>query len=260
MAPVNERLHSVLAQRGVSPESLAEACAVDPKTVSRWIGGRVPHPRHRFRVAQHLRVEETFLWPVPHARAESPGGALSGELIGTYQNRASVPRETWLSLLREATKQIDVLVFSGTFFAQSNPHVAKMLAERAVNGVQVRLCFGDPDGQAIATRGREEGIGDTLAAKIRASLTYYRSLLTAPGCAVRLHDTTLYNSLFRYDDNLLVNPHVWGQPASANPVLHLRRVDTSDWFENYAQSFEAVWATARPWTPDDEGTAEHGQD
>ncbi|CAK7287071.1 hypothetical protein SGPA1_50037 [Streptomyces misionensis JCM 4497] len=69
MTPVNDRLHSVLAQRGVSPESLAEVCEVDPKTVSRWLGGRVPHARHRFRVARHLRVEETFLWPVPSRRS-----------------------------------------------------------------------------------------------------------------------------------------------------------------------------------------------
>ncbi len=260
MTSVNERLHSVLAQRGVSPESLAEACEVDPKTVGRWLGGRVPHRRHRFRAAQLLRVEETFLWPTPPPHGSRPDAGLGTELVGSYQNRASVPRDMWLQLLMEAQEQICVLVFSGTFFAQSNPHVAKMLAERAAAGVRVRLCFGDPSGQAVALRGREEGIGDTLAAKIRASLTYYRPLLPEAGCDVRLHDTTLYASLFRYDDNLLVNPHVWGQPASANPLLHLKRADATGWFDNYAQCFEAVWADARPWTPDQEGTAVHGQD
>lgn len=260
MASVNERLHSVLAQRGVSPELLAEVCEVDPKTVSRWLGGRVPHPRHRFRAAQHLRVEETFLWPAPVPSAGQLTAGSGLELVGTYQNRASVPRDMWLSLLKGAQKQISVLVFSGTFFAQSNPHVAKMLAERAADGVQVRLCFGESSGRAAAIRGCEEGIGDTLAAKIRASLTYYRPLLSEAGCEVRLHDTTLYTSLFRYDDDLLVNPHVWGQPASANPLLHLKRVDAAGWFDNYAQSFEAVWANARPWTPDQEGPPSHGQD
>lgn len=259
---MNERLHSVLAQRGITPESLAEFCKVDPKTVSRWIGGRMPHARHRSRVAQHLRVEETFLWPDPHPDAGTPGrsGRKRNELVGAYQNRASVPRELWLSLLQRAQKDIDVLVFSGTFFAQTNPHVAKMLAERAADGVAVRLCFGDPSGQAVAVRGREEGIGDTLGAKIRASLTYYRPLLHEVGCEVRLHDTTLYSSLFRYDDNLLVNPHVFGQPASANPLLHLRRVDDAGWFDIYSQSFDTVWARALPWTPDQEGNTAHGQD
>lgn len=252
MGSVNERLHSVLAQRGVTPEVLAEACEVDPKTVSRWLGGRVPHPRHRYRVAQHLRVEETFLWPTPQPRGTATAGPRGTELIGTYQNRASVPRETWLALLQQAQEQIDVLVFSGTFFAQTNPHVAKMLTDRVAAGVRVRLCFGDPSGQAVAIRGREEGIGDTLAAKIRASLTYYRPLSAVPGCDIRLHDTTLYNSLFRYDDTLLVNPHLYSRPASANPVLHLQRAPSGGWFEDYAHSFDAVWAGARPWTPDQE--------
>jgi transcriptional regulator with XRE-family HTH domain len=257
---VNDRLHSVLAQRGISAESLAEACEVDPKTVTRWLGGRVPHPRHRVRAAQHLRVEETFLWPDPQARVGTRVGALISELVGTYPNRASVPRETWLTLLREAHEWIDVLVFSGTFFAQSNPQVARMLAERAANGVRVRLCFGDPAGHAVAVRGHEEGIGDTLAAKIRASLTYYRPLLPEEGCEVRLHDTTLYSSLFRYDDDLLVNPHIFGQPASANPLLHLKRTDASGWFDSYRESFEAVSARARPWAPSQEGTATDGPD
>jgi hypothetical protein len=116
------------------------------------------------------------------------------------------------------------------------------------------LCFGDPAGQAVAIRGNEEGIGDTLAAKIRACLTYYRPLVPEEGCEVRLHDTTLYNSLFRYDDHLLVNPHIFGQPASANPVLLLRRAGASGWFESYIESFEAVWARGRPWAPGQEGT------
>ncbi|MET8829591.1 helix-turn-helix transcriptional regulator [Streptomyces sp. NPDC004610] len=258
---MNDRLRTVLGQRGVSPEALAEVCEVDPKTVSRWLGGRTPHARHRFRAARHLRVEETFLWPP--APPERPGRTLDGsgtELIGTYQNRASVPRDVWLSLLRGARDEISVLVFSGTFFAQSNPCVAEMLSERAADGVRVRLCFGDPYGQAVSVRGREEGIGDTLAAKIRASLTYYRPLLGEAGCALRLHDTTLYASLFRYDDNLLVNPHIWGRPASANPLLHLKRADFTGWFDAYARSFGAVWAAARPWAPEEERTAGHGQD
>ncbi|MGW7522998.1 XRE family transcriptional regulator [Streptomyces sp. NPDC054783] len=246
---MNERLRSVLVQRGLTVEELAEACSVDPKTASRWVGGRVPHRRHRWTVANLLGVDEAYLWPENGQGAQRPGTARS-ELVGTYPNRASVPRDVWLSLLLGAMKQVDVLVFSGTFFAQTNPHIARMLQERAQAGVRVRLCFGDPDGEAVRVRGREEGIGDTLAAKIRASLTYYRDLVDYPGCEVRLHDTTLYNSIFRYDDHLVVNPHVWGQPASANPILQLRNTDDGEWFQRYGDSFEAVWASARPWAPD----------
>jgi hypothetical protein len=228
---------------------MAEACSVDPKTASRWISGRVPHRRHRWTVANLLRVDETYLWP-ENGQATQRFGPARSELVHTYPNRASVPRDVWISLLLGAMKQVDVLVFSGTFLTQTNPHITRMLQERAQAGVRIRLCFGDPDGGAVRIRGREEGIEDTLAAKIRASLTYYRDLVGYPSCEVRLHDTTLYNSLFRYDHHLMVNPHIWGQPASANPILQLRKTDRGEWFQRYGESFDAVWAHARPWTPD----------
>ncbi|GAA4887676.1 DUF5919 domain-containing protein [Streptomonospora salina] len=248
---VNERLRAALMQSGMTVKEVADACTVDPKTAGRWISGRVPHRRHRWTVANLLQVDETYLWP-DSVQKTSHSGAAQSEIVATYPHRASVPREVWLSLLLGTMKQIDVLVFSGTFFAQTNPHIGRMLQERAQAGVRVRLCFGDPTGEAVGIRGHEEGIGDTLSAKIRASLTYYRALVGHPGCEVRLHDTTLYNSIFRYDDHLLVNPHIWGQPASANPLFQLRRTANAEWFERYAESFEAVWNTARPWAPDDQ--------
>lgn len=246
METVNIRLQNVLLQRGIRPEVLAEVCEVDPKTVSRWLGGRVPYPKHRRSVAQHLRIGEEFLWPPVPEATPIPRNA---ELVATYPNRADVPRDVWLSLLRSATEQIDVLVFSGTLIVQSNPMVVKMLSAQADQGVRIRLCFGNPNGEAVATRGHEEGIGDTLSAKVRASLTYYRPLLSEERCEIRLHNTTLYRSLFRYDENMLVNPHIWGQPASANPVFQLKRVNDAAWFDSYAQSFETIWATAQPWLP-----------
>jgi hypothetical protein len=200
-------------------------------------------------VAQRLRAEESYLWPPDLDQGRQPTTA-QAELIGAFSNRASVPQQAWIHLLASARERIDVLVFSGTFFAQSNPQVARMLAERATAGVNVRLCFGDPTGRAVAIRDEEERIGGTLAAKIRASLTYYRSLVDVDGCEVRLHDTTPYNSLFRYDDTLMVNPHIWGQPASANPLLQLRRLEGADWFGHYTESFDQVWETAKPWSPD----------
>lgn len=239
-----------MLQRGVTTDDIATLCAVDPKTVDRWINpGRVPRRRHRWETAKRLGVEESYLWPPSLADTQTVRrGATESELIEIYSDRASVARETWLRLMTEAESNIDVLVFSGTFFAQTNPRVATMLAERAAAGVQVRLCFGDPTSAAVELRDQEEGIRGTLASKIRASLTYYEPLLGIERCEVRLHATTLYASLFRYDDDLLVNPHIYGMPASANPLLHLRRLDSHGWFDRYADSFDAVWESATPWT------------
>jgi hypothetical protein len=51
-----------------------------------------------------------------------------------------------------------------------------------------------------------------------------RALLDVPRIEVRAHATTLYNSLYRFDQDLLVNTHAYGAPAGLSPILHLRRV------------------------------------
>lgn len=246
---VNERLRSVMLKTGVGVEDLAAKVGADPKTIERWIStGRVPHRRHRWATAQLLAVDEVYLWPELLTRAgRRRVDASRAELAELHPDRASVPRETWLRMLAEARERIDVLVFSGTFYAQTQPRIAPTLHERASNGVQIRLCFGQPASTAVATRDREEALGGTLGAKIRASLTYYRALVDVDGIEVRLHDTTLYASLFRYDDEMIVNPHAYGEPASLNPALHLRRLDGGTIFDHYATSFDKVWNTAMPW-------------
>lgn len=246
----NERLRTAMLRTGTTTDDLALCCAVDVKTVERWLSlGRVPHRANRWDAAQRLGADEAWLWP--EAAPVRRDGAAQSELVQMYPDRASVPRETWLALMDGAREDIAVLVMSGTFYAQTQPRVARMLGDAAARGVRVRLCFGDPAGEAVATRGREEGIGDTLAAKIRSSLTYYRGIAAAGDCEVRLHACTLYASLFRYDDEVIANPHAFGEPASANPALHLRRLDGGQVAAHYMSSFERVWDAAKPWHGED---------
>lgn len=246
---VNDRLRTTMLRAGVAADDLARCCGVDIKTVERWIStDRVPHRGHRWAASKRLGADETYLWPEVLQRNRRRRHQVSrSELVDLYPDRASVPRELWLRLLTDAQEHIDVLVFSGTFFAQTQPRVAPMLAERLRASVQVRLCFGNPAGESVAIRDREEELGGTLAAKIRASLTYYRRLVDLDGFQLRLHDTTLYNSIFRYDDEVIVNPHMYGEPASLNPTLHLRRLDGGILVEQYTTSFERVWKDALPW-------------
>ena len=241
-----------MLQSGVSVSRLAEECKVDPKTVGRWINpGRTPHRQHRWITSKMLDADEVYLWPELLGRSGKNSVVAESELIAMYPDRASISRDAWNRLLAQSGDRIDVLVFSGTFFAQT-PRISKMLAERAQAGVKIRLCFGNPKSPAVDIRDREEGLRGTLSAKIRASLTYYADLVGLPGCEIRLHSTTLYASLFRYDKDLIVNPHAWGHPASANPVMHLRRLDGTGWFDHYMTSFESIWESADNWKPDKE--------
>jgi hypothetical protein len=238
-----------MLQHGVNVQALADICAVDPKTVERWLTkNRLPHRQHRWKAAALLECDETYLWPdVMEQQAHKRKSAAQSELIRLYPNRAAVPRETWLKLIAESIRGIDVLVYSGTFLSQM-PSIGKLLAIRAQEGAEVRICLGDPNCEAVKVRDQEEELDGTLSAKIRAARTYFRPLIGADNCEVRMHQTTLYNSIFRFDDDLLVNPHVWGQPASTNPLLQFRQIDIlSGFYEHYSESFEAVWKSAAPW-------------
>jgi len=252
---MNERLRGALLNRDVSVAELAKKCGVDLKTAGRWITtGRTPHAKHRTVAAQLLNLSPDYLWPAvkdkdPYLRP----GALPAEILGTYPDRASVPRDMWLHLLNSARHSIDILVFSGTFLAQTNPKIVEMLLKRASAGVAIRLCFGDPSGSAVALRDEEEGLSGTLSAKIRASLSYFPKVSMAPNCDIRLHNVNLYASIFRYDDQALINPHVWGRPASANPLLHVRRVDDDDMYTKYTSSFDEIWDRSMSWHPHQAG-------
>lgn len=62
------------------------------------------------------------------------------------------------------------------------------------------------------------------------------------------HATVLYNSLYRADDELLVNTHIHGVPAAHAPALHLRANEASDLVATYLDSFERIWNAAAPYS------------
>lgn len=166
------------------------------------------------------------------------------DVLAVYPRRSAVPLGLWQRLLDEVTDRVDILVFVGLFLPEQHPDLTDRLARLAAGGGRVRLLLGDPDSGAVAQRSHEEGIGEAIVAKVHNMLTHYRHLVGQPGAELRLHQTTLYTSIYRFDDEMLANPHVHGLPGAQGPTLHLTR---GELFTTYEQSFERVWEGARPW-------------
>ena len=240
---VNERLRRSMMRAGHSAESLAEQVGVSEKSVKRWLAGEaVPYPRTRYRVAALVGEDESYLWPeaVDHS-------ALAGaELVAAWARRSDVPRHLWVDLLRQAERNVDLLAFAGLFLTEEHPEWTPLLRQKAEAGARIRLLLGDPVGRQLAARDLEQRIGGGVAGRVQAVLAHYRPL--AEVVEIRLHDTPLYNSIYRFDDELLVNVHVYGLLAAYTPTLRIRRID-GQFFNTYIESFERVWASARP--PDD---------
>lgn len=235
-------LARALRSAGVDTVDVAALLGVDPKTVGRWLSGRIPYPRHRAALVELTGWPSRDLWPGVDAQPAVPPAW--DEVRVTYPQRCDVPADTWRRLFERAEREIGILAYSALFLAEDKG-VHAVLREKARAGVRVRIVLGDPDGVHVGRRGLDEGIDTVMTARIRNSLILYRPLAEEPGIYLRLHDTVLYNSIFVADDELLVNAHVYGCPASHAPVLHLCRSTANGMAPTYAESFERVWRSAR---------------
>lgn len=241
----NERLRAVMAADGWTHATLAERAEVDPKSVERWVNlGRTPRRATALRAAELLGEDVHALWPA--LRQARPARAVSPELVALYEQRADLPASLYAELLASAHERIDVLVYAAVFLHEAYPRLNDLLKERAAEGCAVRIAVGDADSPNVQQRGQEERFGHGIESRCRLALMHYRPLVDVPGIEVRTHGTTLYNSLYRADDQVLVNAHVWGVNAYGAPVWHLRRTRDGGMFDTYMESFNAVWETARP--------------
>ena len=85
-----------------------------------------------------------------------------------------------------------------------------------------------------------------MAAKVRNALTLFRPLWQSGNVEIRLHDTVLYNSIYRADGQLFVNQHAYGIPAAHSPVFCFRESGSGDMITAYFDGFERVWMKAKP--------------
>jgi len=239
---VNEPLRRALLRARLREDDVAARLGVDPKTVRRWLNGRVPYPHNRAAIAELIGVDEAELWP-------DAGGLLAvrsrPEELGTvYPHRWAVPREVWVRLFGSAEREIDILAYSALFLAE-DVGILRILMDKGCAGVTVRIALGNPDGPYVA-QGGEESIGDATPAKIRNALMLYRPLGTVQNIEIRLHRAVLYNAIYRADDQLLVNQHAYGIPAAQAPVFCLCDSGGGEMAALYLDSFERVWDRSVP--------------
>jgi hypothetical protein len=234
-----------MLERRVTTAKLAEAAQVDAKTVERWIvAGRVPYRKHRYNVAAFFGVDEAFIWPDALDR-DQVAAASESEIVAVYPTRWAAPRNAWEHLFSRAERDIGILAYSCYFLAE-DAGIRQLLTDKATSGVRVRILLGDPASTAVLERGQSEGIKDTMPAKVRSAIAMFRPLQSVPNVEIRLHGTILYNSIYRGDEQMLINTHIYGVMANNAPFFHLRKLPGGAMAANYLESFEHVWVEAEP--------------
>ncbi|MFE1077218.1 XRE family transcriptional regulator [Nocardiopsis alba] len=240
---MNAALRKALAEAQLTETDVAAHLGVDPKTVRRWLSGQRPYPRHRWALADLLQTEEHNLWPDLN-RPTGDRNPLPEHAYRVYAHRWQIPREVWWDLFSSAEQEIGILVYSGLFLAD-DAGILNLLRARAQDGVNVRILIGNPESQQVKQRGKDEEIGETLAARAQNALILFRTLMEIDTIEVRTHSTVLYNSIYMTEKRILANHHIYGLPAAKSPVIEIDPNVSLDMSKAYTKSFEQVWESSR---------------
>jgi hypothetical protein len=168
------------------------------------------------------------------------------EIVGTYPYRSRFPSEKWWELFSNATEQIDLLGYTLYFLPLEHPGLIDLLRRKCESGCVVRAAIADPASPHVANRDAEEKQPITLVVRINSTLQHFAPLADCENFQLRYQDIPLYNSVFRFDDDMLMTPHLYATPGSAAPLLHLRRQTDDGLFCRFADHFESVWTTTKP--------------
>lgn len=236
----NSRLKESIAALGMRINELGPAVGVNAKTGQRWLyEGRTPRRKTADRVAHCLGVPVDWLWP----QIDGDGKQVPTDVVRLYPRRLDAPRQLWLELIRNAHADIDILAVAGLFLLEDNPAIMGLLRQKAGAGVKIRIALTDPDSAALSRRGGEEMLYDTLLSRAAIARDALDPLFTVPGVEYRPHAATVYTSIFRCDDHMLVNQHMYGIFGYLAPLLHLQRTDDGPdgLFDTFQTSFDRVW-------------------
>lgn len=236
----NHRLKEAIAAQDMRINELGPAVGVNAKTGQRWLyEGRTPRRTTADRVARRLGVPVDWLWP----QIDGNERKVPTDVVHLYPRRLDAPRQLWLELIRDARAEIDILAVAGLFLLEDNPAITALLRRKADDGLKIRIALTDPDSAALSRRGGEEMLYDVLPARAAIARDAFDPLFALPGVEYRPHAATVYASIFRGDDHMLVNQHMYGVFGYLAPLLHLQRAEngTGGMFDAFQSSFDRVW-------------------
>lgn len=231
---------------GLSPRQLALRVGVSGKTVERWISDPelIPHARNRVDACSALGVDEEMIWPKAVKERIKTGG--DREIIHSYPYRSACPSTAWAELAQQSTGELFFAGYTNYFLWTQVPDFPGLLRKKVQQGCRVRFLLGDPEGEVTQQREAIEGVPLTVSTRIRMSLEGLARLGELEGLEARFsapEDAVNHVSLsvFRFDDEALVTPHLARLVGHDSPLLHLRRMGDGGMFSRFSEHAEELW-------------------
>jgi lambda repressor-like predicted transcriptional regulator len=229
----------------MSPRDLAAKVGVDEKTASRWLAGRVPHPKHRWATADALGVEEQMIWPDIAKTAIKTGH--DREIVTVYPYRSAVPKSLWRDLVSGARRELTFAGYTSYFlWLDVVPNLRAVLRRKAQAGAAVKFLLGDPHSPVTRRREEIEGVPLTITDRINVTLDQLARLRNEePDVQARYSDRHISMSVFVFDDDALVCTHLADLLGGDSPTFHIRRRGDDGLYDRYAAHVVHLWEAGR---------------
>jgi transcriptional regulator with XRE-family HTH domain len=236
---MNHPLYRAMQAKNVTERDLATGCQVDIKTVSRWLSdeGRIPHPRHRLKVAELLGVAAETLW------CRSPWDR---DDRGRYENALGYSASAYIVGQQGTLAELCIADYTCDRLFSAVPGVTFVLSGHANQGCTVRIVTGDPEAQLtdLAAGAVEQQLPVPLPDRIRRN----QQLLLGIGAGVEVRQSPLAWGFgyTRGDDTAAVTLTGAGFPGPTGGEIILTESNGKALFASTAEQFERLWQIAEP--------------
>lgn len=184
------------------------------------------------------------LWPKA-AKAHVKMGH-DREIIAAYPFRSAAPSSLWASLIDGASQQLVFAGYTNYFLWQQHPRLGVRLKAKADAGTRIRFLIGDPDSEVTRKREEIEGVPLTVGTRIKITMDALEKIGETRGIEAKFSDQHIALSVFMFDDQMLVTPHIASLLGDESPMFHLRRLETDGLYDRFASHVTALWETGRP--------------
>lgn len=238
-----QRFDQLLLEMGMSQDKFCVELEIEPKSLRGWRDGTVrPRAASMTKVAEHFGVQLFEIFP----EYGTPKSLAFAEVSNAWAHRCDSPKDFWWQFFEEAEDQIDLLGYAMQFLHEDHKDFVALLRDKAQNGCRIRIVMADPQSVAAKDRDQEEGLRGGLIARIGTSLTYFEPVIGVSNIEIRSQGFPMYNSIFRFDDDMLVTPHLYHKPGRLAPLFHLHSGEGDGIFNTYLGSFEEVFTDCKP--------------
>ena len=220
----HKTLQARLQDADLTAEEFAEIVRVDPKTVQRWLAGRVPQRRHRAKIARALDTSQDVLWPddtpasVPVPEAGDSAPRTGGEVVASWGWADDQTTPDPAEFVTSGAGSIDVLDTRGELLGDDRLIAAllEVVGERS----PVRVLVDSPRRELVPLIGVER-------------------------LALRVSDTAGPCAMVRVGDRMLVlidlpRDHV----DELRPLLELQHCEDAGVFARMVVTFDGLWDAA----------------